>query len=107
MRRSFLNHRGPNYKLNFAVAEFSIYDGLKVGAVRRMASHKLGVSTERIKLLYKGQVLRDDESSRKAMELKHRSELMCVVVPDATSLTGSSNILRSENTKKAARKPTK
>ncbi|KAL1974024.1 hypothetical protein VTN31DRAFT_5584 [Thermomyces dupontii] len=83
-----LKHRGVTYPLHFA--PFAIDDGtLTVGELRRRAAEKMGQpDLRRVKLLYKGKLLRDNERPCKDEGLKQESEVMCVVsqVP-ATDLT--------------------
>lgn len=74
-----LKHRGVTYPLHFA--PYAIDDGtLTVGELRRRAAEKVGQSDlRRIKLLYKGKLLRDNERPCKDEGLKQESEVMCVV----------------------------
>ena len=74
-----LKHRGTTYPLHFPA--FSIGEGvLRVGQLRRYVADKTGTSDpRRIKLLYKGKVLKDDAVACREEGLKQNSELMCVV----------------------------
>ena len=74
-----LKHRGTIYPLHFPA--YAIADGnLRVGDLRRKASKETKTDDpRRIKLLYKGKLLRDDSRSCKEEGLKQNSELMCVV----------------------------
>lgn len=74
-----LKHRGVTYPLHFP--PYAIDDGaLTVGEVRRRAAEKTRTSDpRRIKMLYKGRLLRDDALPCKDEGLKQESEIMCVV----------------------------
>ena len=74
-----LKHRGTTYPLQFPA--YTIGEGiLRVGELRRYAAEKTGTSDpRRIKLLYKGRVLKDDAVACCEEGLKQNSELMCVV----------------------------
>lgn len=74
-----LRHRGTIYPLHFPA--FAIDDGaLNVAALRREAAAKVGASNpNRVRLLYKGNLLRDDSRPCKAEGLKQHSEVLCVV----------------------------
>ncbi|MCJ1284161.1 hypothetical protein MMC26_003492 [Xylographa opegraphella] len=75
-----LKHRGTTYPLHFPA--FEIGEGiLRVGELRRTAAKKIdpGMDPRRIKLLYKGKVLKDDAVPCREEGLKQNSELMCVV----------------------------
>lgn len=74
-----LKHRGTTYPLHFPA--FSIGEGvLRVGELRRYAAQETGTSDpRRVKLLYKGKVLKDDAVACREEGLKQNSELMCVV----------------------------
>ncbi|KAL8648170.1 MAG: hypothetical protein Q9226_006106 [Calogaya cf. arnoldii] len=80
-----LKHRSTTYPLHFPA--YAIADGdITVGEVRRLAA--LETKTEdyhRIKLLYKGKILRDDVRPCRDEGLKQNSEIMCVV-SEASSL---------------------
>ncbi|QVM08523.1 hypothetical protein D8B26_003212 [Coccidioides posadasii str. Silveira] len=77
-----LRHHTKSYLLQFPA--FAIGDGiLTVGDVRRAAGNVLNVSRlRRIKLLYKGRLLKDDNASAKSVGLKQNSLIMCVVSED-------------------------
>jgi len=74
-----LKHRGVTYPLHFPA--FTIGDGdLTVGDLREEAARQTGTDDpRRIKLLYKGRVLKDDSKPCKAEGLKQQSELLCVI----------------------------
>ena len=74
-----LKHRGTTYPLHFPA--YSIGEGiLKVGQLRRYAADKTHTTDpRRVKLLYKGKVLKDDAVACREEGLKQNSELMCVV----------------------------
>ena len=81
-----LKHRGTSYVLQFPA--FSIGEGLiKVGELRRIAAEKTKADDlRRIKLLYKGKVLKDDHKACCDEGLKQNSEVMCVVSAGAEVL---------------------
>ena len=74
-----LRHRGTTYPLHFPA--FSIGEGLvHVDELRRYAANVTDTpDPRRVKLLYKGKVLKDDNAACNAEGLKQNSELMCVV----------------------------
>lgn len=74
-----LRHRGTIYPLHFPA--FAIDDGLlNVAALRQEAAAKVGASDpNRVRLLYKGNLLKDDSQPCKAEGLKQHSEVLCVV----------------------------
>ncbi|KAJ5085446.1 hypothetical protein N7532_010217 [Penicillium argentinense] len=74
-----LRHRGTIYPLHFRA--YAIDDGvLNVGALRREAALKVGASNpNRVRLLYKGNLLKDDARPCKTEGLKQHSEVLCVV----------------------------
>ncbi|MCJ1377982.1 hypothetical protein MMC17_001078 [Xylographa soralifera] len=75
-----LKHRGTTYPLHFPA--FEIGEGiLRVGELRKTAAKKIdpGMDPRRIKLLYKGKVLKEDAVACREEGLKQNSELMCVV----------------------------
>ena len=74
-----LKHRGTSYILQFPA--FSIGEGLiKVGELRRIAAEKTKADDlRRIRLLYKGKVLKDDHKACCDEGMKQNSEVMCVV----------------------------
>ncbi|OAX77204.1 hypothetical protein ACJ72_08500 [Emergomyces africanus] len=83
-----LKHRGKSYYLNFPA--FAIGDGLiTVGNVKLAAANALDVAdTRQIKLLYKGNVLKDDSTRAKDAGLKQKSTTMCVItdfLPETSS----------------------
>lgn len=74
-----LRHRGTIYPLHFRA--YAIDDGvLSVGALRREAAAKMGVNNpNQVRLLYKGNLLKDDTRACKSEGLKQHSEVLCVV----------------------------
>jgi hypothetical protein len=74
-----LKHRGVTYPLHFPA--YAIDDGvLTVGDIRRRAAEKTAATDlQRIKILYKGKLLRDDGRACKDEGLKQQSEIMCIV----------------------------
>ncbi|KAJ5367692.1 Ubiquitin supergroup [Penicillium brevicompactum] len=74
-----LRHRGTIYPLHFRA--YSIDDGiLTVGDVREEAAKKTDAGfSDRVRLLYKGKLLKDDQRTCKAEGLKQHSEVLCVV----------------------------
>ncbi|KAI4125490.1 MAG: hypothetical protein LQ338_004216 [Usnochroma carphineum] len=74
-----LKHRGTTYPLHFPA--YAIADGaVTVGEVRRLAARETKTDDlHRIKLLYKGKVLRDDSRPCRDEGLKQNSEILCVV----------------------------
>lgn len=74
-----LKHRGVTYPLHFPA--YSISDGdLTVGDLRDEAARQTGTDDKRrVKLLYKGRILKDDDKACKAEGLKQQSELLCVI----------------------------
>ncbi|KAF7714256.1 Uncharacterized protein PECH_008928 [Penicillium ucsense] len=83
-----LKHRGTIYPLHFR--PYAIDDGLlTVGDLRHTAAAKMGAShPNQIRLLYKGNLLKDDHRSCKAEGLKQHSQVLCVV-SEAGSMTPS------------------
>ncbi|KAI4231262.1 MAG: hypothetical protein L6R40_007795 [Gallowayella cf. fulva] len=80
-----LKHRSTTYPLHFPA--YAIADGnITVGAIRRLAAKETKTDDHhRIKLLYKGKILRDDSLPCREEGLKQNSEIMCVV-SDVSSL---------------------
>ena len=74
-----LKHRGRTYPLHFPA--YAIGEGvLKIGELRRMAADKMeSGDPRRVKLLYKGKILKDDHITCREEGLKQHSELMCVI----------------------------
>ncbi|KAI4174675.1 MAG: hypothetical protein LQ346_008208, partial [Caloplaca aetnensis] len=74
-----LKHRSTIYPLHFPA--YAIADGdITVGDVRRLAARDTKTDDpHRIKLLYKGKILRDDARSCSDEGLKQNSEILCVV----------------------------
>lgn len=73
-----LSHRRITYPLHFA--PYAIDDGLTVGQVRQRAAEQMTVAdVNRVKLLYKGNLLREDSVQCKEEGLKQQSQIMCVV----------------------------
>lgn len=74
-----LRHRGTIYPLRFRA--YAIDDEvLTVGALREEAGRQTGAThPSQVRLLYKGNLLKDDHRSCKAEGLKQHSEVLCVV----------------------------
>ncbi|KAL8635896.1 MAG: hypothetical protein Q9228_006656 [Teloschistes exilis] len=74
-----LKHRGTTYPLHFPA--YAIADGaVTVGEMRRLAARETKTEDHhRIKLLYKGRLLRDDSCPCRDEGLKQNSEIMCIV----------------------------
>jgi hypothetical protein len=82
-----LKHRGTNYPLHFE--PYSIGESLTVGELRSRAAATLGVSsTDYIRLLYKGKLLKDDSQRCCEEGIKQNSEVMCVVSDFASGNPG-------------------
>lgn len=75
-----LKHRGTTYPLHLAA--FSVGEGLiTVGQLRRLAAEKTKTDDpRRVKLLYKGNVLKDNDRACRDEGLKQNSELTCVII---------------------------
>ncbi|KAJ5364228.1 uncharacterized protein N7496_009941 [Penicillium cataractarum] len=74
-----LKHRGTIYPLHFRA--YAIDDGLlRVGDLRHTAAAKMGANNpNQIRLLYKGNLLKEDSRTCKAEGLKQHSQVLCVV----------------------------
>lgn len=74
-----LKHRGTTYPLHLPA--YSIAEGeLRVGELRRLAAKETKTDdSRRIKLLYKGKILKDDSRACRDEGLRQNSELMCVI----------------------------
>ncbi|CAG8169032.1 unnamed protein product [Penicillium nalgiovense] len=74
-----LRYRGATYQLRFRA--YAIYDGmLTVGVLRQEAARVAGApSPDRVRLLYKGRLLEDDNQTCKAEGLRHHSEVLLAV----------------------------
>ncbi|KAL1961273.1 hypothetical protein VTO42DRAFT_1 [Malbranchea cinnamomea] len=77
-----IKNRGRSFTLEFPA--YTIGDGvLSVGDVREAAAARLGVSpARRVKLLYKGRLLKVDDIPAKLVGLKQNSRVLCVVGED-------------------------
>ena len=89
-----IRHLNTHYPLRFK--PYAISDGLvTIGDIRHFASIELGkVDPRRLKLLYKGKILKDDEKIAKAEGLKQLSEVLVVVsegIVRDSSESGSDN----------------
>jgi hypothetical protein len=74
-----LKHRGVTYPLHFPA--YTIGDGVvTIGDIRLKTGRATGADDlRRVKLLYKGRLLKDDSKPAKDVGIKQESELMCVV----------------------------
>jgi hypothetical protein len=73
-----LRYKHHTYELHFK--PYAISDGiLLVSDVRKYAAEKLNTDPRRLRLLYKGRPLKDDNLEVKAYKLKQNSEVMCVI----------------------------
>jgi hypothetical protein len=89
-----LRHKSVTYPLQFPA--YAINDGLLlIGDVRKQAAKQTGTKDpRRIKLLYKGRILKEDGVSARSEGLKQESEIMCVVsegMPNGSGHGGSSD----------------
>ncbi|KAM5473614.1 hypothetical protein MauCBS54593_002411 [Microsporum audouinii] len=75
-----------NEAWSFEYPAFSIDDGrLHISDLRRLAGETLHIGdTSRIKLMYKGRLLNDDDASAKSQGLKQFSEVVAIVMPGYT-----------------------
>ncbi|KAL8762421.1 MAG: hypothetical protein Q9184_001588 [Pyrenodesmia sp. 2 TL-2023] len=91
-----LKHRSTIYPLHFPA--YAIADGdVTVGDVRRLAARETKTDdSHRIKLLYKGKLLRDDARSCRDEGLKQNSEILCVISEAATHPQSSSSASEDE-----------
>lgn len=94
-----LKSRDVFYPLQFQ--PYAIADGvLTIGALRRAAGHALAIDRLRgVKLLYKGRLLKDDNVTARSVNLKQRSEVLCVItdtygMPDSASESSESDTAR-------------
>lgn len=78
-----LKHRGVTYPLHFPA--YAIGDGLvTIGDIRLKTGRATGADDlRRVKLLYKGRLLKDDSKTAKEVGIKQESELMCVISESA------------------------
>jgi hypothetical protein len=73
-----LKHRGVTYPLHFA--PYAIADGLTVGEVRQHAAETMRApDPQRVTIMYKGKLLKDNARPCKDEGIKQESEIMCVV----------------------------
>lgn len=91
-----LKHRSTVYPLHFPA--YAIADGdITVGEVRRLAARETNTEDHhRIKLLYKGKILRDDTRPCSDEGLKQNSEILCVVSEAGTHQQSSSSASEDE-----------
>jgi hypothetical protein len=78
-----LKHKSLTWELYFP--PFTIGDGLVyIKDIKRLASEKLKVRPQLLRLFYKGRQLHHDDLTARGYNLKHNSEVFCVVAEDAT-----------------------
>ncbi|EFQ98087.1 hypothetical protein MGYG_01124 [Nannizzia gypsea CBS 118893] len=86
-----------NESWSFEFPAFSVDDGrLHVSDIRRLAGQTLKIAdASRIKLMYKGRLMNNDDASAKSQGLKQFSEVVAVVMPGYTEgvYGGSSNMI--------------
>ncbi|WEW55260.1 hypothetical protein PRK78_000689 [Emydomyces testavorans] len=77
-----LKHCLDTFLLQFPA--FTIGEGaLSIGDIRRATGNVLDVTRlRRVKLIYKGRLLKNDNAPAKSVGLKHNSTIMCVVLED-------------------------
>ena len=84
-----MRYKHHTYELHFK--PYAISDGiLLVSDVRKYAAEKLNTDPRRLRLLYKGRPLKDDNLEAKAYKLKQNSEIMCVI-SDVEAMNGASS----------------
>ena len=84
-----MRYKHHTYELHFK--PYSISDGLLlVSDVRKYAAEKLNTDPRRLRLLYKGRPLKDDNLEAKAYKLKQNSEIMCVI-SEVEAMNGASS----------------
>jgi hypothetical protein len=91
-----IKHKAKNYTLEFPA--YAIADGLlTVGDVREAAADQLDViPSRRVKLLYKGRLLKDNDIKAKSVGLKQNSLVLCVVSEDFGSEGSTSELSEPE-----------
>jgi hypothetical protein len=91
-----IKHKAKNFTLEFPA--YAIADGLlTVGDVREAAADQLDViPSRRIKLLYKGRLLKDNDIKAKSVGLKQNSLVLCVVSEDFGSEDSTSELSEPE-----------
>ncbi|KAL4933703.1 uncharacterized protein BDV17DRAFT_66206 [Aspergillus undulatus] len=96
-----LNHRKVTYELHFP--PFSINDGtLSIGQLREAAAEVTHTADpNRIRLLYKGKLLDEDNLPCRSEGLKQQSEILCVV----SEVRTPSDISEAERTSSEAPRP--
>lgn len=86
-----LKSKRVNYPVHFPAHSIG-RDELTVGNVREQAAKKTGSDVRRIKLLYRGKNLKDDNKTCLSEGLRHGAEIMCAIadsMPDSQDSSGS------------------